>query len=141
MATNQPLSKYLKKHGFSVTKQRLSIFEIIKSLGPISTKEIVDALKNNVDKASIYRTISLFEKLSVIQRVNIGWKYKVELTDQFSDHHHHLICIKCGKLIEINEGSLESFISEIAKKYRFKTTKHQIEIEGYCQECSVSRIV
>lgn len=88
-----------------------------------------------IDRASVYRSISLFERLGVAQRLNIGWKYKIELTDRFADHHHHLTCISCGKTISMNEHELEALISKLASDHNFTPSAHQIEIQGLCVNC------
>lgn len=91
---------------------------------------------NLFDRTSLYRTIDLFIKLGIAERINIGWKYKIELSDKFSHHHHHLTCINCHKIIDIPEESyFEDYINNLAKKNNFAITRHQIEIEGLCQNC------
>lgn len=97
--------------------------------------ELVVAAKD-IDRASVYRTVDLFERLGIVQRINIGWKYKLELTDRFSDHHHHLSCTKCGKTIAMNENELEVFIEQIAHAHGFQPSAHQIEIQGLCSACN-----
>ncbi len=92
-----------------------------------------------VDRASVYRTIALFEQLSIVQRLQIGWKYKLELSDQFHHHHHHLTCLQCGKVIPLPEDrELETRLRMIAAHERFKIKGHQIEIQGLCESCRKS---
>ena len=67
-----------------------------------------------VDRASVYRAVRLFEQLGIVQRLNTGWKYKIELTDKFAEHHHHLTCLQCGKTIAMGESELEEMISKLA---------------------------
>ena len=88
-----------------------------------------------VDRASVYRAVDLFERLGIVQRLNTGWKYKLELSDKFAEHHHHLTCLRCGRTIAMNEGELEQLIGRLAEKHGFLPTAHQIEIQGLCAEC------
>lgn len=97
--------------------------------------ELYDLAKGQLDRASLYRIITVFEELGIVQRINIGWKYKIELSDKFAEHHHHLTCLKCHKVIPINEHELESFISNLAGSHEFKPVEHQIELQGYCKDC------
>lgn len=90
---------------------------------------------SGVDRASVYRTVTLFERLSIVQKLHIGWKYKIELTDQFAIHHHHLTCLCCGKTIVLQPESLERFVETLATQYEFQPTAHQIELQGYCRRC------
>ncbi len=92
---------------------------------------------SGIDRASVYRAVSLFEELGVVQRLNTGWKYKIELTDIFTGHHHHLSCTRCGKTIALHELGLEQNIAALAGEHNFKVTSHQIEIQGLCPECQV----
>lgn len=99
--------------------------------------ELVEKV-SEVDRASVYRSVELFERLGIVQRVNIGWKYKLELTDRFAKHHHHLTCTNCGRAIEISESELEQTICRLAAAHCFKPTAHQIEIQGQCSRCGAN---
>ncbi|HUC95384.1 MAG TPA: Fur family transcriptional regulator, partial [Candidatus Saccharimonadia bacterium] len=129
------LENLLKEHGYNITNQRLLVFETLMTKAPVSIKELIDKLANKIDRVSVYRTVGTFEKIGIIQRVNVGWKYKIELSDKFVDHHHHLICIKCREIIDINDGNIELYISQIANKHSFDVQSHQVEAQGYCKDC------
>jgi len=133
---NPELVSFLRENGFSITKQRILVFELLVNSEPLSVRELYELSKDSIDRASLYRTIAVFEQLGIIQRINIGWKYKVELSDSFAEHHHHLTCVSCHKVIPINEAELESFISLVASSHGFMPIEHQVEIQGYCQHCS-----
>lgn len=92
-----------------------------------------------IDRASLYRTIALYEKLGLVQRIYIGWKYKVELSDVLTTHHHHHIsCLRCGKVVAITEeDEIETLLGNLAKRHGFTATNHQLEIRGYCGSCAV----
>ena len=101
--------------------------------------DIVAGCHDKVDRASVYRTIQLFEQLGVVQRLQIGWKYKLELSDKFSTHHHHLSCVKCGSTIAIDEdAALEQRMRLLAKQHGFLPQDHQLEIRGLCESCQAT---
>lgn len=102
---------------------------------PLSMAELVAAVPT-IDRASVYRAVELFEQLGVIQRIITGWKYKLELSDRFTDHHHHLTCTNCERIIKLNEDELEQFIDKLAQRAHFVPTAHQIEIQGLCEDCA-----
>jgi len=133
-SSQETFSALLKSHGQSVTKARLAVFEALLGEEPLAMREVVARTKG-VDRASVYRAIDLFEKLGIVQRLNSGWKYKIELSDKFAAHHHHLSCVGCGKTIAISGHELETFIDQLATHYGFAPTAHQIEIQGYCKAC------
>jgi Fur family ferric uptake transcriptional regulator len=124
----------LKASGRSVTKARVVVFGAFLGSEPLSMAELVRKVPE-VDRASVYRAVNLFEQLGIVQRVNIGWKYKLELTEHFAAHHHHLSCITCGRTIEMSELELERLIHSLAATHDFTPTAHQIEIQGLCSNC------
>jgi Fur family ferric uptake transcriptional regulator len=91
----------------------------------------------SVDRASVYRTVALFERLGIVQRLSHGWKYSLELTDRFSPHHHHLTCDNCGLSIAFEEPALfKAIIFELSRAHQFTADSHQLEIRGLCSSCS-----
>lgn len=132
------LHSVLKTGGYSLTTQRQTIFELLLSQEPLSMRELCGRAAGSMDRASVYRTISLFERLGIVRRINIGWKYRLELSDTFSEHHHHMTCLKCKRIIPINAQALEKFIDTLASSEQFTPTEHQIEIQGYCAVCATA---
>lgn len=130
-------SQTLRRHGYSLTKPRLLVFELLFGNDPQSMRQLFQSSVGKIDRASLYRIIRLFEEIGVTQRVNLGWKYKIELTDTFSHHHHHITCVGCGQLLTVEEDpEVEHLIKKIAKMHGVRPTRHQLEIQGYCQNCS-----
>ena len=135
MDKEQLFKKALKKADYSITKTRLETFRIVSKKGPITISELTGEL-SQIDRASIYRTVKLFEELNIIKRIYTGWKYKIEIGEAFSPHHHHLICTKCQKTIAFKEPrSVDLLIQQIVKENDFKETGHQFEIIGMCKDC------
>lgn len=130
------LAKTLKKAGYSLTRPRLAVFTALRAGKPRSMHELTLDLSSVIDRASIYRTVDLFEKLGVVVRVQSGWKYKVELSDNFLPHHHHLTCLKCGRVVSFDEpDDLDKLISEVASSNGFIPKEHSLEISGLCPKC------
>lgn len=132
------IATLLRDQGLSVTRQRLLVYEVLEGREPMTMHELYESTKDKLDRASLYRTVAVFEKLGIVKRVYIGWKYKIELSDTFAEHHHHLTCLKCHKIIPINEIELESFIGKVADRHNFKPLEHQVEIQGICESCVTS---
>src|SRR5579859_5743980 len=93
------LSLTLHAQGQSLTRPRRIVFMALQKSEPKTMQQLVSACAGQVDRASVYRSVTLFEKLGIVQRLQIGWKYKLELSDAFQRHHHHLTCLKCGQSI------------------------------------------
>ena len=130
------LAQYLKEQGYSLTKPRLTIFNALSGHEAQTMATLSKSCRGKIDRASMYRTIALFEKLGIVQRLQIGWKYKLELTDRFSHHHHHMTCLRCGATTSLSEDTfLEQRLHELAAAQNFQPTDHQIEIRGLCSSC------
>lgn len=129
------LKAILAQNGYSLTQAREQTFKLLLGADPLTMKDLLAKNNGHIDRVSIYRNITIFEKLGIVRRINIGWKYKLELSDQFIGHHHHFSCLKCGKTTDIEDDEVEAFVSRVAKKYQFKPQNHQFEIEGVCKDC------
>jgi Fur family transcriptional regulator, ferric uptake regulator len=130
------LQLLLKAQGYSLTAPRKTVFAALQHHEPQTMHDIVAACRGQIDRASVYRTIQMFEALGVVQRLQIGWKYKLELSDKFSSHHHHLSCTTCGRTIAIHEDpTLEKRMRLLAKSHDFLPQSHQLEIRGVCKTC------
>jgi Fur family ferric uptake transcriptional regulator len=129
------LIKLLKKNRHYVTQARLRLFKILQDRPALSIKELIGLLPKH-DQATVYRNITIFENLGVIARLRLGRQSKLELSDMFQHHHHHLTCLKCGRVIALAENTkLEREINQLSKSRNFKPTDHQLEIRGYCSNC------
>jgi len=130
------LKALLKKDGASLTKPRKIIFDLLLDKDPQSMQVLVKRAQGKVDRATVYRTVELFERIGVVHRLNIGWKYKVELSDVFLQHHHHFFCTNCSSTYNLNtSGMLETMIDSVAAKSNFSPRGHQLEVYGLCPAC------
>lgn len=97
---------------------------------------IVKRAEGSVDRATVYRTIELFETLGIVHRLNIGWKYKIELSDIFHAHHHHFYCVNCGRTYPLPANPmLETMIDSFVAKEGYSPRGHTLEISGLCGNC------
>lgn len=131
------IATVLKKNGYSVTTSRQAVFNALTDTGPITMAQLVNKVRAHADRASVYRAVELFEKLGIVNRLQIGWKYKLELSDLFTEHHHHATCLQCGMVISLEEDeSLERGIRKLASDANFVLSSHSLEIRGLCAKCS-----
>ena len=107
----EALRETLKSNGSSLTAPREAVFLTLLDQEPQTLSDIAKRLTGKVDRASVYRTIDLFEKLGIITRLQLGWKYKLELSDHFAAHHHHMTCTNCGQIIEIDAKIKALYVS------------------------------
>ncbi|MBP8932839.1 MAG: transcriptional repressor [Candidatus Atribacteria bacterium] len=136
--------KALGKQNKKLTSSRLAIIEVFEeNRKHLSAEEVHDFLKKNNQKvgiATIYRNLDLLTRIGILHRVNFGdGKDHFEMTRR-PIHHHHLVCNKCGKVVDyseiIGEGEFVSYLEkELNKRYGFKIESHQIYFYGLCDEC------
>ncbi len=133
------LSQTLKTAGYSYTLPRKFVFGLFSSQPPQSMVQLTRRSAGTIDRASLYRTVKLFEELGIIHRVHVGWKHKLELSEHFLSHHHHIYCERCGKIIDVKEPpQLKNYIDIIGQKTGFRITSHSFELEGVCADCQKS---
>lgn len=131
----EQLRKMLKERGFSTTYARKQVFEALLDKEPQTMKQVVAACPA-IDRTSVYRTVNLFERLGIVKRMQIGWKYKIELAGSFHSHHHHLTCMHCGSTTPFEEDAqLETLLKNISDDNNFEMSEHQLEIQGLCKNC------
>lgn len=130
------LRQILGDNGFKTTRPRLVVFQLLRHHGMQSLAELNNRTEGKADRVSVYRVIDLFEKLGIARRVTIGWKYKVELSDIFLNHHHHITCLECGRVQAIRASKdIENTIHTLTSEPGFIITSHQLELQGYCKKC------
>lgn len=125
----------LKKSGYSVTKPRQIVFEQLAKNGPLTSAGLAEYCASRLDRATTYRTIDLFERLGVVNRIWHGFKNQIELSEIFTPHHHHAVCQNCGVSIDIVNPELENLLARLAKQHTFLALSHVIELTGYCKHC------
>jgi Fur family ferric uptake transcriptional regulator len=129
------LKTTLKAAKYSATKPRVAVFSQLATHGPLSVGTLAQQLARNVDRATVYRTVELFEKLGIVNRIWHGFKHQVELSEIFTPHHHHAMCQNCGQTIDIASPELESTLAKLTKSHHFLALSHSVELLGYCQKC------
>ena len=125
----------MTKIGIRYTKPRKLIFEALEHLSkPVSANEINDYLKNKIDLTSVYRTLSLLVKSEMVNVILFGeGKKRYELKNK-NEHHHHLVCEKCGDVedVEMKESLL---LKSVEERSKFVIKKHNLEFFGLSPDC------
>ncbi len=126
----------LKNEGHFATQPRLKLFATLQNHSTLSIHELITSLERH-NQATVYRNIKLFEELGIISRLQLGWRSKLELSDVFQHHHHHMTCGNCGKVYILKDNPIiEAEIDRMSRTSGFKSTDHQLEIRGLCKTCT-----
>jgi len=127
--------KLLRSNGHFVTAPRMRLFGLLQNRPALTLKELINLEKEH-DIVTVYRNVTLFEQLGIINRLRMGWNTKIELSDIFHHHHHHMTCVNCGRVVVLREDpEIETKIAHMSKRHYFKPLDHQLEIRGLCPSC------
>lgn len=138
IAKNNDFATILKQSGYSVTIPRKTVYDALSAHAVLTMAELQRACPA-VNRASIYRTVELFEKLSIVKRIYTGWKYRIELGEAFHDHHHHITCSRCSRYTRLaDDPALEQALQQLAAKSRYTMTSHELEMQGICSACQTT---
>lgn len=126
--------------GLKSTRQRAEILDIfLNSAGHQNLAQIYARVSKSDPKigyTTVYRTLKLLTRLGLAaQRKFADGETRYEPTPEGA-HHDHLICLKCGKIVEFEDGDLESLQNRIARRHGFDTFHHRMELYGYCRQCA-----
>ena len=130
---------YLKSKGLKFTPERkLILKEVFSFHKHFDVEELYYKLRKNnknISRATIYRTLPLLVRSNLVKET-MRYKNNANYEHIFGhDHHDHLLCIKCGKIVEFKEDKIEELQNLVCKKYDFKPVEHRLGIRGYCYEC------
>ncbi len=127
----------LRKSGYKVTDSRIAILEVFKkNKKPLSAQEIIDILPRGTDQVTVYRTLKSFKEKGVIKQIDLRHNHAhYELADLAE--HHHLICLKCGKVEDVHRCGVEAVESSVLKssKHFAEIKQHALEFYGICKAC------
>lgn len=133
------LSRYLAGQGLRSTSQRDAILAVFIDAGQhLSAEELYALVRKahpGIGYATVYRTLKLFAEAGLAQerRFEDGFtRYEHISSDE---HHDHLICTKCGAIIEFENERIEALQEDVARKNHFQVLSHKLELYGLCAGC------
>lgn len=138
----ESLSEDLNKAGLKSTLPRLKILSILEAskVRHLSAEDVYEELRKEnqtVGLATIYRVLSQFVDAGLVVRHQFeGNKSIYELNDD--EHHDHMVCLKCGKVIEFLDQKIESLQKQVADKHDFEMQDHSLILFGFCKDCHSS---
>ena len=139
MDAKEKFDHFISKKGLRRTAPRDIVAKIfLETEKHVSTEElynIVHKKHENIGYATVSRTMKLLEEADLCRKVDFGdgvvrfeHKYKHQ-------HHDHLVCTGCGKLVEIYDEKLEKIQDQLVKEHGFMQESHRLNIYGLCPKC------
>lgn len=136
MKQKQDFEKILHNAKLKNTNPRLAVLEALSEIKhPETAQEIHKRLKK-VDLVTLYRTLTSFEEKQLVKRIDL---HKEAIYYELNtDHHHHIVCIKCNEIEDFENSQIEKALVKIVKNsFKFKNVeKHSLELFGVCNTCT-----
>ena len=138
MKQREDIGKKLQALGYRLTPQRMMVIAAIESPNShISAEEIYTQVKAKypqVNISTIYRTVELLKRLGLVTETDMG-EGIVRYHAGEKGHHHHLVCQKCGKVVDLDEGVLFSLKETLRQEHGFEADLRHLAIFGHCLNC------
>jgi Fur family ferric uptake transcriptional regulator len=136
---------YLEEHeGRYTTQKRTIVEEIFKIKQHFEVENFIDILRadnNKFSRATVYRTIKQLLDAGLLQKITTR-EGKVYYERSIPDRHHdHLICNSCGKILEIKENTIETYLEEICAKLDFTPEYRSLHLYGQCGKCNKKKAI
>jgi Fe2+ or Zn2+ uptake regulation protein len=131
----------LREEGQRYTDQRRELVELLANEGPLSIPEVLRG-RGGLKQSSVYRNLAVLEHAGVVRRVVTEGEFaRYELTEELTQHHHHLICSSCGRVEDVTvpselEGTLDRTLDRLAKRAGFADVDHRLDLIGTCGDCA-----
>jgi len=123
------------------TSGRRAIIDLLLSVGhPVSIEDIAERLPG-LPRSSAYRHLTNLHAAGLIRRVTASDEYtRFELAEDLTEHHHHLLCLNCGKVTDVTlptslEQQVTSAIGKLAGTEGFQAHSHRLDVLGLCAAC------
>ena len=126
-----------KKLKFTIERQKI-LDRVFANHKHFEADELLVDLRQNklkISKATIYRTLSLLVKSGLLREVIFGERHAHYEQVYGYEHHDHLVCNTCGKIIEFVENRIEKLQDEVCKENNFEPESHRLQIQGFCEDC------
>lgn len=136
------IKKQLSSASYKLTPQREATVRVLleNEEDHLSAEDVFLLVREkspDIGLATVYRTLELLNELNVVDKIQFGdGVSRYDLRQEGAAHfHHHLVCIECGAVDEIQEDLLEDVEAIVEKKWNFKIKDHRLTFHGVCHRC------
>jgi Fur family ferric uptake transcriptional regulator len=134
--------EYLATRGHRLTQERSFVVDaVFASHEHFDAEQLVESLAHRndsrrVSRATVYRTLTMLEEAGLLRKVARTNDRDVYEHDYGYPQHDHLICGKCGELIEFPAEQISELVEQVAAEHNFRLTGHRLEVYGTCAACN-----
>jgi Fur family ferric uptake transcriptional regulator len=138
MATSSEIVSALHQAGYRLTRSRRAIAELVaEQSGHFSAADLIAAAQarpDRVGRATVFRAMEMLGELGLVERLDLPNGDHAYVSCALS-HHHHVVCSKCGRSVEVADLGMEGIIAEVARRTGFVIAEHRAEFYGLCPAC------
>ncbi|HET9730743.1 MAG TPA: Fur family transcriptional regulator [Acidimicrobiia bacterium] len=138
---HERVARLLRANGQRLTPTRRRIIDVLdRAAGPLTIPEIL-ARGSALAQSSAYRNLTVLEDAGVVHRVITRDDFaRYELAEDLTEHHHHLVCSRCGRVEDLPatpavEKSVAAAVHQAARRAGFETHHHRLDLVGICSLC------
>jgi Fur family ferric uptake transcriptional regulator len=137
--TANRIAGILRQHGNKLTPQRHLVLRVIAASHDHSTPEVIyekSRLEDpSIGRVTVYRTLELLSNLDLVCKVHTKDGCRSYMMRRPTEHHHHLICSGCGKVVDFTNCSLVETEKLLSEESGFAIKGHLLEFYGLCHSC------
>lgn len=138
---HETVEERLRRAEQRYTDGRRAIIDVLVGAGhPVSIEDIAAAVPR-LPRSSAYRHLVDLQSAGVVRRVAANDEFaRFELAEDLTEHHHHLLCVGCGRLIDVTpsekfELNLQRTVNELSEAEGFRPHGHRLDVLGTCASC------
>ncbi len=136
--------RFLADRALRLTAARRAIIEaVLERAGHFPIEELIADLKRRGirgSKATVYRTLPLLTEAGIVQQAVMTGEIRSYEAAVGREHHDHLVCLGCGKVVEFEFEAFEILQREIAARHGFRLEGHHHQLVGRCAECQQGEV-
>jgi Fur family ferric uptake transcriptional regulator len=140
MPSEEHYKDLLKGGKLKSTKHRKAIVELLeKNDLPLTAEELYIILKENgvsISLSTVYRVLETLVEKDLASKCNLPDENKAAYELCHNQHRHHLLCVKCRKVLPVDGCPLEDYEKLLEKRFGFTIKGHKLEMYGYCKSCA-----
>ena len=140
---SEEIDRRLARAGHRWTRGRRAVVAAVDgSTAPLSVPELQAKVGPEVPLSSLYRIISDLVDAKVLLKLEFAEGFaRFELDEGLAEHHHHLVCVECGSVADLEVPDLEAVLDATSKPIKrrsgFRVESHRLDFFGYCANCSL----
>lgn len=139
MQANDAMTEALRGAGLRITAARRAIAALLEDRsGHFTAEDVLNdaaAAGHDVGRATVFRSLETLSRLGFVERVDLPSGEHAYVACRPDEHHHHVVCSRCGRSVEVADIGLAPVLARVAEVSGFRIDSHRLELFGVCADC------